>query len=897
MSPTRVGIIFGGPSREREISFAGGRTVYDNLDKRLFAPVPLFMDAHRRLILLDWSFVYKGTIRDFWPPVSHYPADAGAYQLSEESLGELTRGEWEAMAREIGRPVAYDELPDLIDLAFLTLHGVGGEDGAIQGALETLGLPYTGSGIPGCAIGMDKVLQKRLMAGLGFFVPPSVSLRRAEFEAADIGALYESASAKLGAPLVVRGANQGSSIGVTILKEPTPESFRAAVERALFIDRIDALFYRALDGDSRRAFVANISDLRHGIGFPMRVEGRVLRQPSELQALLDASTADEVRLASLHGESRVVLEGFLSGKEVSTIVVRRPSGEPLALLPTEIVKGGEVFDYRSKYLPGLSRKQTPANLPEAQLEAVRAESVRLFDELEFDVYARIDGFVSEDGRVALNDPNTTSGMLPSSFFFHQAAEIGLAPREFLTYIIAESLRERHRRAVTPNRFAALAKTLEGQLRELSDRSDDRSRVAVLLGGYSSERHISVESGRNIVEKLASSGAYAPTAVFVLGDAGGHRLFELPVSLLLKDNADDIRAAILGEQSPHPSTAKVREAAREMTERYADSHLGYAARELSYAELAERFDEVFIALHGRPGEDGEVQRRLEAVGMPYNGSGYDSSQLTINKYDTLRRLGEAGLTVTKQRLVSAGEFVADADGVLDDIAAEMGFPLIVKPVDDGCSSAVQKIRTREQLAEFLTLLLDLAPERSAGIRARLGIHPKDEIPVKSVALVEQLIDRRDADLFLEITGGLLTSFSASGALEYQVFEPSEALSTGEVLTLEEKFLAGEGQNITPARFAFGEVSYAHVAERVKATLGEAAELLGVEGYARVDAFVRAWADGRVETIVIEVNSLPGMTPATCIYHQAALEGYTPYQFIDRILAFGRSRSERHAATTA
>ncbi|HIF15606.1 MAG TPA: hypothetical protein EYQ86_09985, partial [Bacteroidetes bacterium] len=60
----RIGIFFGGPSREREISFAGGRTIYDNLNKELFEAVPIFVDSNRQFILLDWEFVYKGTIRD-----------------------------------------------------------------------------------------------------------------------------------------------------------------------------------------------------------------------------------------------------------------------------------------------------------------------------------------------------------------------------------------------------------------------------------------------------------------------------------------------------------------------------------------------------------------------------------------------------------------------------------------------------------------------------------------------------------------------------------------------------------------------------------------------------------------------------------------------------------------
>ena len=895
--PLRIGIIFGGPSREREISFAGGRTVYDNLDKRLFAPVPLFMTATRRLVRLDWPYVYKGTIRDFWPPVEAYPADAGPYQLSEESLGDLDADAQDALARQIGTPVTYEGLAGLIDVAFLALHGVGGEDGAIQGALETLGIPYTGSGLPGSAIGMDKVLQKRLMAGGGFYVPPSVTIERAAWTAIDaLGdggpeatrALYERCLAELGTPLVIRGANQGSSIGVTILREPDLARFAEAVDRALFRQRVELFVYRAMDPESRRTMVAHLGDLRHGIGFPMRLDGRRLLQPSQLQRALDEATGDTVLLEGEHSESRVVVEGFLEGTEVSTIVLRTDDGGQLALLPTEIVKGGEVFDYRSKYLPGLSRKKTPAELPTERLQAVRAEAERLFAYFEFDAYARIDGFVGPDGRVALNDPNTTSGMLPSSFFFHQAAEIGLSPREFLTYLLHTSLRERARRATVPNASAALAERIEARLRVLQEAPDERRRIAVLLGGYSSERHISVESGRNVFEKLASSGRYAPRAVFVAGDREGHRLYELPVNLLLKDNADDIRQAVEAPADVHPVTREVRRAAKPITALFGDPAAAYAVRALDYAALAEDFDEVFIALHGRPGEDGAIQRELERVGLPYNGSGHASAAVTIDKFETLRRLREAGFVTTDQVLVSATDFAADPHGTVRRLGERLGYPLIVKPVDDGCSSAVQKVDTPVALHDFLTLLLHTEPRRAAELRARLGIHPKDEIPVKAVALCERLITRGDADLFLEVTGGLLTRATAAGGVEYEVFEPSEALSSGEILTLEEKFLAGEGQNITPARFGFGAVDYETVAAQVRDTFARAARVLDVQGYARIDAFVRAWGDGRAETVVIEVNSLPGMTPATCIYHQAALEGYTPFGFIDRIMAFGRQR---------
>ena len=77
----RVGIFFGGPSREREISFAGGRTVYDNLNQSLFTPVPIFVDSHRNWVLLDWEYVYKGSIRDFYPPVESLPPSPNNFQI------------------------------------------------------------------------------------------------------------------------------------------------------------------------------------------------------------------------------------------------------------------------------------------------------------------------------------------------------------------------------------------------------------------------------------------------------------------------------------------------------------------------------------------------------------------------------------------------------------------------------------------------------------------------------------------------------------------------------------------------------------------------------------------------------------------------------------------------
>src|SRR5690606_9072443 len=112
--------------------------------------------------------------------------------------------------------------------------------------------------------------------------------------------------------------------------------------------------------------------------------------------------------------------------------------------------------------------------------------------------------------------------------------------------------------------------------------------------------------------------------------------------------------------------------------------------------------------------------------------------------------------------------------------------IAKPSDDGCSSAVKKIKDRSELEAFSELIFREGEELDTKAAAVLSLGFKEEFPNKQVFLIETLISKEGAKHFLEITGGLLTRYLPDGRLEYEVFEASETLAVGEVLSLEEKF---------------------------------------------------------------------------------------------------------------
>ena len=128
------------------------------------------------------------------------------------------------------------------DCCFITLHGRFGEDGTVQGALELLGIPYTGSGVMASSIAIDKVMTKRVLLAEGLPTPQHVLLRRGTYTVHDVNAALD----KLGLPLIVKPAREGSSIGLTKVTEAS--QIQAAVEQAAQLDA-DILCEQFIDGD------------------------------------------------------------------------------------------------------------------------------------------------------------------------------------------------------------------------------------------------------------------------------------------------------------------------------------------------------------------------------------------------------------------------------------------------------------------------------------------------------------------------------------------------------------------------------------------------------------------------------------------------------------------------
>ncbi|WP_266367518.1 D-alanine--D-alanine ligase family protein [Tellurirhabdus rosea] len=554
----KVGIFFGGPAREREISFAGGRTALTHIDKSLFQPVMIFVDGLGNFIRIREEFLHQESIRDFYPRQTDE-----RFRVYIDSLADRPADEIDAHIAAIGERIRPEEFRHSFELAFLAMHGPDCEDGAIQGLLEWFRIPYTGPGLMGSAVGINKILQNELIALVNGQQKKTATVRREAWEKADKQEFFAALQDKLGLPIVVKAPHQGSSIGVAIVRENNLDVFCKAVEQCFFTlttqpDGWSELARWADLSEGERIQTAQkIANLNEGIGFPLALEpaGDIIYHPAHL---LDVPSFGSAVLQSVNAEDEVLFEEFIAGQEFSCGVIQDEEGIATPLPPTEIYNVTS-FDFDSKYKSNTTKKRIPVETSLENNRKIQQSVTEVFARLGMNVCARIDGFITADNRVLLHDPNTIPGMSPSSLIFKQMAEIGLNVTQAITYFIRQSLKERIRTGKDTVRLRHLLRDLDAQMDARRSRSLPESRLVVEAAAADAETQwlaAKAEYG-----KQAASGEVRP--VVVLKTAAGEK--PLAVNLLFKDTLAEVEEALT--KPVHPLIEETRQRARSVTERY------------------------------------------------------------------------------------------------------------------------------------------------------------------------------------------------------------------------------------------------------------------------------------------------------------------------------------------
>lgn len=285
------------------------------------------------------------------------------------------------------------------------------------------------------------------------------------------------------------------------------------------------------------------------------------------------------------------------------------------------------------------------------------------------------------------------------------------------------------------------------------------KVGVLYGGVSSERPVSLQSGKGVYEALLSKGVDAH-----LFDLGEHSIAEL---------------------------------------------------------AAQQFDRVFIALHGRFGEDGCVQGVLEWLGVPYTGPGVMASAIAMDKVMTKRILLDQGIPTPKYA-------VAHTEADLYAAADELGLPMIVKPPHEGSTLGLKKVKSTEEITEAFLL----------------------SSTYESELLAEQCIIGR------ELTIPVLGKGKEAHALPI-----IEIIAPEGNYDFNNKYISNDTRYECPAQLS------PELTQQIQDYCVKAYNAIGCEGWARVDVML----DEQNRPWILEINTSPGMTSHSLVPMSAKATG--------------------------
>ena len=324
-----IGIIYGGISTEHDISIMSAKSVISNLNKEKYKIKELYINKYGK-----WFEIIDG---------------------KKEEIYNLI---W--------------VLKDL-DIAFPVLHGIGGEDGTIQGMLEILGIPYVGCGVFASSVGMDKIYTKILFEKAEIPQTPYVYVKNIKDNYVIIDEKFDEEefeikkiTDKIKFPMFVKPSNSGSSVGVK--KTTNIEELKLAIENAG------------------------------------------------------------------HYDNKILIEQGIDGKEVECAVL--DVGEPIASTVGEIQSAEEFYSYDAKYNNSESKTIIPAKIEKKQIEEIKRLAIKAFKTIDGRHLSRVDFFIEkETNKIYINEINTMPGFTQISMYPKLFEAVGIKYSELLDKLI------------------------------------------------------------------------------------------------------------------------------------------------------------------------------------------------------------------------------------------------------------------------------------------------------------------------------------------------------------------------------------------------------------------------------------------------------------------------------
>lgn len=787
-----------------------------------------------------------------------------------------------------------------VDIVFPVIHGKFGEDGGIQELLEKANVPFVGTPSKNCLLAFDKYNASLELNAQGFLTVPNFLVEKDKLAKSKLEEWFQSINLdKENGKVVVKPTSAGSSIGVVVA-------------------------YGANDAAEKAEGI-----ISEGIDDKVIIEV-FLEGGTEFTAIVvDVGTAN-------NSEPVVLLPTEVELQSSSNIDIQEDT----------------IFNYRRKYLPTRQvAYHTPPRFPSEVIDCIRQGVSILFRCLGLRDFARIDGWFlptpvtslpsaentgkfgnTKYGAVLFTDINLMTGMEQTSFLFQQSSKVGFSHSRILRTVVQHACSRYPSLVPCSNAWTALSRKIQAAKQaEAIQKGTSKKKVFVIFGGDTSERQVSLMSGTNVWLNLQGFDDLDVTPCLLTSGNGyssfhnqnmngiSRDVWTLPYSLVLRHTIEEVNAACIEAIDPERM---------ELTSRLRDQVMNELGQSLSKYDWFAGFDiadkqpikyslqqwinhvkeaqaVVFIAVHGGIGEDGTIQSLLGSAGVPYTGPGQIASRTCMDKVATslaVSHLASYGVHTIPKDLRATEEILKSSpDDIWNDLKAKLQTETVcVKPARDGCSTGVARLCCPKDLEVYANALERKLQRMPANCLSRA--HGVIEMPVSPpeslifepfIETDEIIISTKSVDdstrhlvwkgenKWLEVTVGVVGKRG-----EMLSLNPSITVKeSGDILSLEEKFQGGTGINLTPPP---STIMSEEALQKCKSCIETLANTLGLEGFSRIDAFVNV-QNG--EILLIEVNTVPGMTPSTVLIHQALTEKppIYPHKFFRTLLdlAFARA----------
>ncbi|KAG2647743.1 uncharacterized protein LOC120694924 isoform X1 [Panicum virgatum] len=874
--PLRVGIVCGGPSAERGVSLNSARSVLDHIQGQDLVVSCYYIDSGMNAFAISPAQLYSNTPSDF------------DFKLESLAQGFHSLSDFA------------EHLATNVDIAFPVIHGKFGEDGGIQELLEKAKVPFVGTPSKECQHAFDKHSASLELDKQGFLTVPNLLVEKDKLATSELEAWFQTVNlSKEKGKVIVKPARAGSSIGVVVAYGVNDAAQKA---EEIISEGIDDKVIIEVFLEGGTEFTAIVVD----VGIANNSEPVVLL-PTEVE-LQPSSSSD--------------------------------------------TKEDTIFNYRRKYLP--TRQvvyHTPPRFPAEVIDCIRKGISLLFRRLGLHDFARIDGWFlpsvsslpsaensekfgnTKYGTVLFTDINLISGMEQTSFLFQQASAVGFSHSRILRTVIQHACSRFPSLVPCNNAWTALSRKLQSSKQaEAIHKGTSKQKVFVIFGGDTSERQVSLMSGTNVWLNLQGFDDLDVTPC-LLAPANGYfsshdqdfsaisrEVWTLPYSLVLRHTTEEVYAACVEASEPErvEITSRLREQVMNELGPALSKHDWFAGFDIAYEEpvkyslqqwinhVKESGAVVFIAVHGGIGEDGTIQTLLESAGVPYTGPGPIASRTCMNKVATslaVDHLTSYGVRTIPKDVRATEEVLKYSlvdiwNGLIAKLQTET---VCVKPAHDGCSTGVARLCCPKDLEVYTNALRSKYQRLPANCLYRAHGVIEMPVPPPESLIFEPFIETDEIIIsnklengsarhlvwkgendWLEITVGVVGKRGKMHSLNPSI----TVKESGDILSLEEKFQGGTGINLTPPP---PTIMSEDALQRCKRSIEIMANSLGLEGFSRIDAFVNVRSG---EVLLIEVNTVPGMTPSTVLIHQALAEEppVYPHKFFRTLLdlAFERTK---------